>query len=115
MAEDKAADKALPRDVVTLRELARRWGKSEWTISEWIRKGFFTVPVKRIGGIRHVRLRDADKWYDQLSEEAGGVYKGQVKRLKQEDELRQGRPRRKRLSKRDRERLDVILPPESSA
>jgi hypothetical protein len=76
-----ADEKDIPRDIVTLRELARRWGKSEWTLSDWVRTGYFTVPIKWLKGTRHVRLRDADKWLDQQSK-GGGVYKGKVRQLR---------------------------------
>jgi hypothetical protein len=78
---DVAADKDIPRDIVTIRELAERWGKSEWTIGDWIRTGYLTVPVKRLKGVRYVRLRDADKWYDAQPEVATGIWKGKVKAL----------------------------------
>jgi len=76
-----ADDKDIRRDIVTIKELAQRWGISEWSISEWIRTGYFTVPVKRLKGVRYVRLRDADKWFDEQPEVATGIWKGRVKAL----------------------------------
>jgi hypothetical protein len=92
-----AADRDIPRDIVTIRELARRWGKSEWTLSEWIRTGYLTVEIIWLKGIRHVKLRDAEKWLDAQPKVTAGVYKGKVavdlmRKLQKEEGLLDAEP-----------------------
>jgi hypothetical protein len=105
-----ATDKGIPRDIILVRELAQRWGMSEWALSEWIRTGYFTVKVKWLKGKRYVRLRDADKWFDEQPEVATGVYKGKVKdimmRKLEPDAFEDEEPAQPEHSRPKRVRLD---------
>lgn len=63
MAADKDGE-----DYLTLKEVAQKLGKCEWTIRDWISKGKFTVPIIELpgrGDIR-VRARQLDRWMTSL-------------------------------------------------
>jgi hypothetical protein len=124
MSKSKRAVPDLPITLLSRSEVAAALGVSEFTISDWTRKGILPAPSVRINAAVHKwRLRDIERWMGELERRSyvPPSLQGRVKAQLLAQHIYEEEPPR---LKRERVRLDdpetayepdVTMSPKSSA
>ena len=80
-------------DLIDTAELAKRLGRTAWTIRQWVRTGYLTVRPIKMKGRDMWRVSDLDRWVTELSRQQHPTRepRGRVKQLVEEKK----RPKRR--------------------